>query len=145
MTFGFLVRSRNFFWVSWEVLVFYMHGTSVIVTRFTFFTKNFVIRCNQVTKMFCSGHDCTSTSSVIFVFKQISQFGHCAYPNLVPLLLAAPLEVHEVTWKCLYFLALGFPEALLKYFHQSKFPWIPVTNQAIHAIYLFVLLLITHS
>ena len=35
----------------------------MIVPRFTFFTENFVIRCDQVTKIFRSGHDCTSTSS----------------------------------------------------------------------------------
>ena len=45
---------------------------------------------------------------------------HCAYPNPVPLLLAAPLEVHEMTWKCLAFLALGFSKALLKYSHQPN-------------------------
>ena len=33
------------------------------VTRFTFFTENFVICCYQVTKIVGSGHDCTSTSS----------------------------------------------------------------------------------
>ena len=35
----------------------------VIVSRFTFFAENSVIRCNQVSKMFRSGHECTSTSS----------------------------------------------------------------------------------
>ena len=37
----------------------------MIVPRFTLFTENFVIRCDQVTKMFRSGHDCTSTPSAI--------------------------------------------------------------------------------
>ena len=36
---------------------------SMIVPRFTFFTVKFVIRCDQVTNIFRSGHDCTSTSS----------------------------------------------------------------------------------
>ena len=58
--------------------VLYHKGISMIVSRFTFFTENFVIRCDQVTKMFRSGHDCTSTSSaktlVIFDLKQMSQF-----------------------------------------------------------------------
>ena len=49
-----------------------------------------------------------------------SAYIHCAYPNPVPLLLAAPLEVHEMTWKCLDFLSLGFPEALLINFHQPN-------------------------
>ena len=35
----------------------------MIVPRFTLFTENFLIRCNQVTEMFRSGHDCTRTSS----------------------------------------------------------------------------------
>ena len=52
---------------------------------------------------------------------EIANF-HCDYPNPVPLLLAAPLEVHEVSWKCLDFPALGFPKALLKYFHQPNSP-----------------------
>ena len=44
---------------------------------------------------------------VIFVFKQISQFGsfgkcvNCACPSPVPLLLATPLVTHEKNWKCL--------------------------------------------
>ena len=107
--------------------VLYQHGMSMTVPRLNFFTKNFVICSNQVIKMFRSGHDCTSTSSarspcyfclqadiIIWVLRKVP-----AYPNLVPLLLAAPLEVHEMTWKCLDFFALGFPKALLKYFHQQ--------------------------
>ena len=35
----------------------------MIVARFTFFTENLVISSYQVTKIFRSGHDCTSTSS----------------------------------------------------------------------------------
>ena len=69
---------------------------------------------------------------------------HYAHPNPVPLLLAAPLEVHEMTLKCLDFLISGFSKALLKYFHQPNSLWIPVANQAIHEIFLFVLHLIPH-
>ena len=43
--------------------ILHHHGISMIVSRFTFFSENFVIRCDQVTEMFRSGHDCTSTSS----------------------------------------------------------------------------------
>ena len=64
-----------------------------------FFTKNFVICSNQVTEIFSSGHD-------------------RAYPNPVPLLLAAPLEVHVTNWKCLHSSASGLTEALLKNLHQ---------------------------
>ena len=35
----------------------------MIESRFTSFTKNFVICCHQVTKFFRFGHDCTNTSS----------------------------------------------------------------------------------
>ena len=73
-----------------------------------------------------------------------SEKRYCAYPNPVPLLLAAPQEVHEMTWKCLDFLALGFTKALLKYFHRPNSLWIPMANQAIHAMYLFVLLRVPH-
>ena len=41
----------------------YYTSVSMIVSRFTLFTKNFVIRSDQITKMFRSVHDCTSTSS----------------------------------------------------------------------------------
>ena len=41
----------------------YHLGISMIVPRFTFSTRNFVICSNQVTTLFRSGHDCTSTSS----------------------------------------------------------------------------------
>ena len=65
---------------------------------------------------------------------------HCACPNHGPQMLAAPLEVDETNWKCLHPSASSLPEALLRYFHQPNSPWIPVANQAIHAIYLFLLL-----
>ena len=62
--------------------------------------------------MFRSGHDCTSASSAkspryfrlqaditIWVLRSVCFFTAC--PNQVPLFLATPLEVHEMTWKCL--------------------------------------------
>ena len=36
---------------------------SVIVSRFTTFTENFVICCNQITKNFCTRYDSANTSS----------------------------------------------------------------------------------
>ena len=124
----------------------------MIVSRFTFFTENFVIRCDQVTKniplwarlyqyVFCKKPLLFSSSSRDHKLgASESAYSHCAYPNPIPLLLGAPWEVHEMTWKCLDFLALGFPKALLKYFHQPNSLGILVTNQAIPATYLFVLL-----
>ena len=87
----------------------------MIVPRFTFFTENFVIRCDQVTNMFRSGHDCTNASSArgpcyfglqayfTILDPSESAFIHCAYPNPVPRMLAATLEVHETNWKCRHF------------------------------------------
>ena len=69
---------------------------------------------------------------------------HCAYPNPVPLLLVAPLEVHEMLWKCLDFLALGFSKALLKYFHQPNSLWTPADSPASHVIDRSVLLCVLH-
>ena len=42
---------------------------------------------------------------------------HCAYPNLVQCMLAAPVEVHETNWKCLHSSAAGLPEPLHSYLH----------------------------
>ena len=91
-----------------------------------------MIRFNQVTNIFRSGHDCTSTvfCKKTSFFQSSSRYHnlgpsenacrHNAYSNPVPLLLAAPLEVHEMTWKCFDFLALGFPKAMLKYLHRTN-------------------------
>ena len=79
MTFGFLSASRNFcklLCVSWEVFrfarkrldplggqVLHHDCISMIVSRFTTFTENFVICCYQVTKIFCTKYDSTNTFS----------------------------------------------------------------------------------
>ena len=77
----------------------------MIVTRFTFFTENFVICCYQVTKVFRSRHDCTSAFSArspcnlvsqadiaISVLREVSKNAG-AYP--IPLLLAALKTIDE--------------------------------------------------
>ena len=51
---------------------------SMIVSRFTTFTENFVFCCNQVTTMFRSAHDCTSTSSA----RSPPYFSSSRYRNL---------------------------------------------------------------
>ena len=79
MTLGFLFGSENFcklLCVSWEVFV--LHGydwihlcgqvlhhdcISVIVSRTTTSTENFVICCNQVTKIFCTKYRSANASS----------------------------------------------------------------------------------
>ena len=79
MPFGFLVGSKNFSKLlsdSCEVFFFarvrsnplssqvlHHNCISVIVSRFRSFTKDFVICCYQVTKIFCTMYDFTSTSS----------------------------------------------------------------------------------
>ena len=79
MTLGFLFGSKNFcklLCVSWEVFCFarirldplsgqVLHHDciSMIVSRFTLFTKNFMVCCYQVTELFRSRHDCTSEFS----------------------------------------------------------------------------------
>ena len=75
----------------------------MIVPRFTFFTENFVMDSYQVTKMFRSAHDCTSTTSARspnefssssrnhYLGPSESAYVHCACPSPVPLLLAAPI------------------------------------------------------
>ena len=79
MTLGFLFGSKNFcklHCVSWEVFVFarirlgplsgqVLHHDciSVIVSRCTTFTENFVICCNQITKICCTKYDSANTSS----------------------------------------------------------------------------------
>ena len=78
MTLGFLSGSKNFckfLCVSWQVFVFarirldplggqVLHHDciSMIVSRFTTFTENFVICCNQITKIFCTRYGSANAS-----------------------------------------------------------------------------------
>ena len=43
--------------------VLYHNNEPIIVSRFTTFTENFVIGCNQITNIFCSKYGCTSVFS----------------------------------------------------------------------------------
>ena len=79
MTLGFLFGSRNFcklLWVSCEVFVFHGYDRihwvaksctktahSLIVSRFTPFTENFVSCCNQSTTIFCTRYGSAIASS----------------------------------------------------------------------------------
>ena len=45
------------------------HGTSMTVPRFTFFTENFVIRSNQVTKMFRPGLHARFLQQALDIFR----------------------------------------------------------------------------
>ena len=81
---------------------------SMIVSRFTTFTENFVIcHCTSTSsaRCPCSGRECK----------------RCAYPSPVPLLLATPLVIHEKNWKCLDPQAQGFPVAPKGQFLSTKF------------------------
>ena len=55
-------------------------------------------------------------------------------------LLAAPLEVHEMPWKCLDIQAQGFTNALQEHFHRPNFLWTPAASPQTHVIDRFVLL-----
>ena len=57
---------------------------SVIVSRFTPFTENFVIGCNQITKIFCTRYDSANTSSAQ---------GPCNFGPLADLALSVFREV----------------------------------------------------
>ena len=65
----------------------------MIVSRFTTYTENFVIGCNQITKIFCTRYDSANASCArgpcdfdpladlaISVFQEVI-IKHCAYPN----------------------------------------------------------------
>ena len=136
--------------------VLYHHGISMIAPGFTFFTKNSVFRCNQATKTFRSGHDCTSTSSArspcyfrlqaditIWVLRKMriytvltrTQFHFCSR-----------LHWKFTRWlgRVLTSLLWVSPKLCWSTFHQTNYLWILVANPAIHAMYLFVFLLIHH-
>ena len=145
MTCGFLVGSMNFcklFCVSWEVFVLtwvglylsstqvlYHNSVSMIMSRFTSFTQNFVICGYQVTKISALGTTVPARllqEKPSFVFMQISQFRFFwkwenIYLHSVPLLLAAPKAIHGKNWEIL---------DVLEHFHQSILPWTPVAKQA---------------
>ena len=127
MTLGFLFRSKNFcklVCLCWEVFV--LHGydwmdplggqvlhhdcTSIIVSRFTTFTENFVICCYQVTKIFCTKYGSAIASSsrspcnlgpltdlAVSVFREVSI--HCDYPNRHFSWLWALKRLHEKNWR----------------------------------------------
>ena len=100
MTLGFLSGSKNFcklLCVSCEVFVFarirldplsgeVLHHDciSVIVSRFTIFTENFVICCCQVAKMFCTKYGSAIASSA---------WGPCDFGPLTDLAISVSWEV----------------------------------------------------
>ena len=107
-------------------LVMHHHGKSMIVSRFTPLTENLLILCDPVTQMLLSRVFCKKT--LLFSSSRDHNLGpseKCVYTLCLPgpcwtFILAAPLEVHEMTWKCHDFLALSLTKALLKYFHQPN-------------------------
>ena len=123
-------------------------SVSMIVPRLTVFTKNLLICSNQVTKMFRSGHDCTSTSSARSpcYFRLQADITIWVLRTVLLHTVLTRTQFHFWRWlgSVLTFLTLGFSKALLKYNHQPNSSWIRVANHAIHAIYLVVLLLILH-
>ena len=82
---------------------------SMIVSRFTTFTENFVICCNQITKIFCTKYGSANASSArnpcnFWSSGRSRNFGlsgseykHCVYPN--PHFSQALKIVHEKNWR----------------------------------------------
>ena len=61
---------------------------SMIVSRFTSFTENFVIGCNQITKIFCTKYDFANTSSA---------WSPCDFGPLADLAISVFREVRKIT------------------------------------------------
>ena len=128
------------------------YGISMIVPRFTFFTKKFVICSDQVTKIFRSGHDCVSASSArchcyfglqayftIWVLRKV-----CIYTR-IRFHLCSRLHWMFMRWLGNFLTSLLWVSPRLCWStFTNQILTIPVANQAIHAIYFFVLLLISH-
>ena len=119
------------------------------------FSENFVIRSYQITKIFRSGHDCTSTSSArspryfclqadiaIWVFREVSVDTVLARArfHLCSRLLWYSWEDREVSWS----ISAGFPMALEDCIHRPNFLWNPAASPASHATDRFVLLRVLH-
>ena len=84
---------------------------SMIVSRFTAFTENCVICCDQVTKIFCTRYGSANASSArgscnfgpladlaISVFSE-DEYKHCVYPNPHFSQAQALKMVHEKNWR----------------------------------------------
>ena len=158
MTCGFLVGSKNFcklFCVSWSFCfawvwlyplccqVLHHHGVSMIVSRFTSFTENFVIRCYWITIIFRYGNDCTSaslarslcklgsqTDIAVSVLREESKNAVLNWYHF-----CSRLWIHEKNWKRL---------GVLEHFHLASFPWNHTAILADHATSFLVLLRCHH-
>ena len=162
MTFGFLVGSKNFikfFCVSWEVFV--LHGydcvhcvaKSCTTTAYRWLFRDSLSSLRTLWSAVIELPACSPLSTtvparllqealVMFVFKQISQFGsfgkcehvHCACPSPVPLFFAR--DSIDNSWEELEVSrcpSAGFPVALKDYFHRPNFLWTLPASPASHA------------
>ena len=143
MTLRFLFGSKNFcklLCVSWEIFCFarirldplsgqVLHHDciSMIVSRFTLFTKNFMVCCYQVTELFRSRHDCTSEFSAkspcyfgsqadvaISVLREVNIYIYCACP--IQLFLAALKLTHKRNRRCVPVFWNAFIHKILRIF-----------------------------
>ena len=169
MTFGFLVGSKNFikfFWVSWED--FDLHGYDCIhcvaksctTTACRWLFRDSLSSLKTLWSAVIKSPKCCALGTTKparisarspYYFRQAD----------ITIWVLRKVRLHTVLtrtrfhfysrfrWKFMRWLGSVltsllwvFPKALLKCFHQPNSPWIPKANQAIHAIYLFVLLLI---
>ena len=122
---------------------------SVIVQRFT------TLWSSAINSPKFSALGTTAVASlrqfVILVFKHFSQFGSfgkCV--NTLCLPDTDSMYARGIHWrcmrrtKCLHSFASSLADALMKNFHKTNSPWIPVANQVFHAIHLFVVLSIPY-
>ena len=124
--------------------VLHHYSVSMIVSRFTTFTETFVIRWNQITKIFRSRHDCTSAFSA-------RSPGNLGSQADIAMWVLWKVRMYTVLTRSRFHFWLGsvltsllwVSKALLMYFHQRKSLWNPA-SLASHATDRFVLLRVLH-
>ena len=128
MSFGFLVGSRNFirlFWIYWVVSVLQVYDCNHCVAK-SCSTTAYRWLCRDpllsLRTLWSSKFSALGTTVPARLQQEaLVVFVHYAYPNPVPLLLAAPEVIHEKNWKCL---------DVLEHFHLPAHTGTPVPIQA---------------
>ena len=98
---------------------------SIIVSRFTTFTENFVICCNQITKIFCTRHDSANASSAR---------GPCDFCPLTDLAISVFREMSFYT--VFVQIRTSRKRRLQRWFMRRTGVWVSVfRNSVIHKIF----------
>ena len=129
MTLGFLSGSKNFcklLCVSWEIFVLHgydwIHWVAESCNKFTTFTKNFVICCNKVTKIFGTRYGSAIASSA---------WGPCDFGPLANLAISVFREVSINT----VFTQNRTSRKLYRWFMRRTRVWVSAfRNSVIHKI-----------